>query len=227
MLVARSYPEKWARAIDLGVVGYMPALKLQHRLVTQRQRDEIPDTLLLLEHPPTITLGKNGSPSDLKEGQSDLVRRGVKLHHVERGGKATGHEPGQLVSYFIFRVPPEFGIRRFVRCLEEAAAAMLAEWGIDARGDEDNPGVWIKNRKIGAIGLAVSQRVTSHGMAINVANELDIFRLITPCGMDNVEVTSILRETGRPPSLAAVKQRLTHHLGQVLNTRFESGDPGV
>jgi lipoate-protein ligase B len=223
MLVARSKTENWAQVVDLGVVGYMPALKLQHRLVQQRQRGEIPDTLLLLEHPATITLGKNGTPGDLREGQDGLVRRGVKLHQVERGGKATAHEPGQLVSYFIFRVPPEFGIRKFVRCLEEAASAMLAEWDIIAWGDEDNPGVWITNRKIAAIGLAVSRRITSHGMAINVANDLDVFRLISPCGMDNVEMTSMVKETGCTPSMAQVKQRLAHHLGMVLNVRFEIG----
>ncbi|MBU0514907.1 MAG: lipoyl(octanoyl) transferase LipB [Proteobacteria bacterium] len=226
MSAAQAMIQSPARVIDLGVVDYLPALKHQHRLVRQRQAGHIPDTLLLLEHPPTITLGKTGAPRDLRVGPEELRIRGVEVHHVERGGKATAHEPGQLVSYFIFELPPRFGVRRFVRALEDAASNMLAEWDIGARGDDDHPGVWIGNRKIGAIGLAVSRGVTSHGMALNVGNDLDVFGLISPCGLDNGAVTSLARETGRPVSMDVVKSRLVLHLGAVLNREFENGAPG-
>lgn len=225
MLAAQAMTPFPARVIDLGLSPYLPALSLQHRLVQQRQAGRIPDTLLLLEHPPTITLGRTGTPGDLRVGPEVLRRRGVAMHHVERGGRATAHEPGQLVAYFIFELIPRFGVRRFVRAVEAAASRVLAEWGLDARGDDDQPGVWIDQRKIGAIGLAVSRGVTSHGLALNVGNDLDVFGLITPCGRDDVTVTSLARETGRPVAMDLVKSALVRHLGAGLNREFDTGAP--
>ncbi len=215
MLAARVTIPSPARVIDLGLTPYPSALRLQHRLVPQRRAGRVPDTLLLLEHPPTVTLGRSGTWGDLRVAPEVLRCRGVAVHHVERGGRATAHEPGQLVAYFVFQMTPRWGVRRFVRALEDAASHLLAEWGLDARGDEDRPGVWIDQRKIGAIGLA-----------LNVGNDLATFGLISPCGRDDVTVTSLAREIGRPVAMDRVKSRLVRHLGAGLNREFVTGTPG-
>ena len=181
---------------NLGTVEYREAYALQERLRARRQAGEIPDTLLLLEHPPVYTRGRRSAPEDLPAGL------GIDVVDVDRGGKVTYHGPGQLVGYPIMRTGD---VVAFVRTMERAIIAALAEIGIQARSREaegrDYTGVWVQDRKIASIGVHVSKGVTTHGFAVNVQNDLQPFEWVVPCGLAGVRMTSLLRETGRSGDL--------------------------
>ena len=183
---------------DLGSVGYTEAWELQRRLAEQRKRQEIGDTLLLLEHPHVFTLGRNAHPEHL------LVRRPeVEIHQTNRGGDITYHGPGQLVGYPILDLT---AIRKdvvwYVRSLEEALIAALARFGIEAGRKPGMTGVWAGAEKIAAIGVHISRWVTSHGFALNVTTDLRYFQFIVPCGIREYGVTSMERVLGTAPPLA-------------------------
>lgn len=180
-----------------GRVAYETALELQHRLVELRRREKVPDTLVLLAHPPVITIGRNAGPENLLVSEAELERRGAKLFRVERGGDVTYHGPGQLVGYPVFRLRTgSVGVRRFVEAVEAALIRALAGLGVTAGLDPGGIGVWVGPRKIASLGVAVRHGVTFHGFALNVTTDLDWFRLMNPCGMARVEMTSIEREGG-------------------------------
>ncbi|MFO7639113.1 MAG: lipoyl(octanoyl) transferase LipB [bacterium] len=184
--------------LEPGRVDYSRALALQRRLVEQRRRDEIPDTLVLLEHPPVITIGRNADRRNLLVTEQELARRGVELHQVERGGDVTFHGPGQLVGYPVFRLRGgAIGVRRFVELVEQALIRALAGLGVTAGLNPGGIGVWVGPRKLASLGVAVRRGVTFHGFALNVTTDLDWFRLMNPCGMGRVEMTSVEREGGR------------------------------
>jgi lipoate-protein ligase B len=183
--------------LSLGRVEYGRALGLQRELWRLRVEDKIPDTLVLLEHDPVITLGRSAKASNLLVSEAELARRGVALHRIERGGDVTFHGPGQLVGYPVFRLVAGIaGVRWFVERVENALVTAVAELGVKAGLRPGHIGVWCEERKIASIGIAVKRRVTFHGFALNVAVDLACFRLMNPCGIPNVVMTSVSAEGG-------------------------------
>ncbi len=199
----------------LGRVDYREAWAMQHDLVAARRADKIPDQLLLLEHQPVVTLGRQSDPAHVLASPAELEQRGIEVIRVERGGEVTYHGPGQLVGYAIVRIH-ERGIlvKPFVRALEQTMIDTCLGYGVEADRLPGYPGVWCdadtpSPRKIGALGLRIEGGVSYHGIALNVTTNLADFALIDPCGLPNAEVTSIAREAGWPdhdakPSTASV-----------------------
>jgi lipoyl(octanoyl) transferase len=181
----------------LGRVPYREALALQGRLRAERQAGERPDVLLCLEHPPVYTLGRRSGPGELPMGEDWYRARGIDVVPVDRGGKLTYHGPGQLVGYPIMALGD---VVEFVRTMERALLAALADEGVAGRvrTDEgpDYTGVWVEDRKVASIGIHVQRGVTTHGFAINVANDLQPFEWVVPCGLPDVRMTSVRRENG-------------------------------
>jgi lipoate-protein ligase B len=183
--------------LSLGRVEYGRALELQHELWRLRVEDNIADTLVLVEHDPVITMGRSAKTSNLLVSEAELARRGVALHRIERGGDVTFHGPGQLVGYPVFKLETGIaGVRRFVEQVEAALATALAGLGVGAGTRPGHVGVWCDDRKIASIGIAVKRRVTFHGFALNVDVDLACFRLMNPCGMPDVVMTSVRTEGG-------------------------------
>ncbi len=212
----------------LGRVGYRDAWQRQHELVTARAEGGIGDRLLLLEHDPVLTLGRHADPAYVRADAAELAARGMELIRVERGGEVTYHGPGQLVAYPIVRLADRgLLLRPFVRALELAMVDTAAGYGLDATRREGFPGCWCdadRPRKLGALGLRIERGVSYHGIALNVTTDLDDFELIDPCGLADIEVTSIARErgwaaaAGRPSteSVAEAAGRFEEALGRRL-----------
>jgi lipoate-protein ligase B len=195
---------------DLGRVDYETAVQLQDALVQQRLTDEIPDTLLLLEHPPVITLGRRATTADVLLPETVLARRGIAIARATRGGLVTYHGPGQLVGYPIVKLRARgLTVPCYVRSLERAIVAALGQIGVTARIDEHHVGVWTDRGKIAAIGVAQRHGVSLHGFAVNLQPDLSHFGLINPCGIGELGVTSATAILGREISLAAFKPRIS------------------
>ena len=229
--------------VQLGRIDYATGLRLQQTLVDLRKRDEIPNTLLLLEHTPVITLGRNAQRANVLASDDLLKQRGVELFECDRGGDVTYHGPGQLVGYPIFDLRSftgEKGERKtmfpveYVRRLEESLIRLCLDYEIPTERVAGMTGVWTQvptlpnpvrvghpQGKIAAIGVHISRGVTSHGFALNLTNEpLDHFLLIVPCGIATKPVTSIEKEIGRAPDLDDVAEKLTAHFGRVFDSQI-------
>ncbi len=195
---------------DLGLISYAEALARQQDLVQRRHEDhQTPNTVLIVEHPPVITLGARASENRLLVEPGELERRGITLVQVRRGGGTTAHNPGQIVFYPILRLKGlRLGVNEYIRSLESVGIALLQSVGVSAERRKGYPGLWIDGRKIASIGVQVKRWITMHGMAINVNNDLSIFEAMVPCGIDGVRMTSVQNETGRAADLPALKQRL-------------------
>ena len=181
----------------LGRIAYGPALEMQEKSVAARAAGEIPDTIFLLEHEPVYTIGRKRDRSSL--GEEPLPH---PVEEINRGGQATFHGPGQLVGYFIFdlqKLTPDLHV--FLRWIEEGLIALLADYGLAAQRREGLTGVWIEDRKIASIGVGVRKWVTMHGFGLNVGSDLSGFEAITPCGIQDVTMTSLSRELGREISV--------------------------
>jgi lipoyl(octanoyl) transferase len=189
----------------LGTVEYREAAALQERLRERVIAGELPPLLLLLEHPPVYTLGRRSEPADLPGGPDFWRARGIDVVETPRGGKLTYHGPGQLVGYPIMRI---HDVVAYLRTMEEAIIAALAEEGIEAGPREGLTGVWVEDRKIGSIGVHVSHGVTTHGFAINVDNDLQPFEWVVPCGLEGVQMTSVTKETGAGEHLDCFRRRM-------------------
>jgi lipoyl(octanoyl) transferase len=208
-------PELWV--CEAGQVPYGEALALQEHLREARQAQAIPDVLLLLEHPAVYTRGRRSTEAELPLGESWYAAQGIEIVDVDRGGRITYHGPGQLVGYPIMQVGPIIG---FLRTMEEAIVAALGEEGIAARSGADRPtGVWVGERKIASLGIHVARRVTTHGFAVNVDNDLTPFEWIVPCGLDGVQMTSVARETGRAENLVCFRKRMAHEFARACGMR--------
>ena len=197
----------------LGVIGYEEALALQRQLVDDRKAGRISDQLLLLEHPPVITLGvkTRNDRSHVLETAESLASRGVGLFEAGRGGDVTYHGPGQLVGYPILDLKPDrCDVHRYVRDLEEVLIRSVAQFGIHAGRVAGLTGIWVGDEKLAAIGVRISRWVTSHGFALNVNTNLEHFRLIVPCGIPDKGVTSMQRLLGREVPMAEVEAAVTH-----------------
>ena len=205
---------------DCGLADYGEVLQEQLQLHRQRCEGEIPDTVLIAEHRPVITLGARQSANKLLASFSDLKRNNIDIVETRRGGGATAHNPGQLVFYPILNLQDlGLGISEYIRKLEATGAELLEQLGVKSRRRKGLAGLWVGKRKIASIGVRVSKSVTYHGMAINIQNDLSIFDYLIPCGLDGVEMTSVLKETGRKYSMNEVKSRLS----QLLVRHFKSG----
>jgi lipoyl(octanoyl) transferase len=208
-----------ARMVDLGLRDYRETLRLQQELVAARQAGTCLDTLVLVEHPDVITLGRSAKSGNvLRPGQIPVVA-------VERGGDVTYHGPGQLVAYPIVLLgEDERDLHRFLRNLEEATIRTLADFGLGSTRCPGKTGVWTRDgadgRKLASIGVAVRKWVTLHGLALNVSTDLARFSAINPCGFDAKVMTSMERELGRAPDFGQVKARLTGHLGALLGRKW-------
>jgi lipoyl(octanoyl) transferase len=193
--------------LRLGSCEYTHALRLQEQLREERLRGRRPDTLLLLEHEPVITLGRGAKPEHVLATRAELARRGIELHEIGRGGDVTYHGPGQLVGYPILDLKPDrCDVRRYVTDLEEVMLRIAAEYGLIGRRIEALRGVFVGDDKLGAVGVRISQWVTMHGFAINVSTDLDGFGLIVPCGIRDHGVTSLSRAAAKPIDVAAVTE---------------------
>jgi len=210
----------------LGVVPYGEALALQERLVEERAAGSSEDRLLLLEHPPVITLGRNSRREHVLVDEEHLAARGVELFECGRGGDVTYHGPGQLVAYPIIDLKPDrCDLHRYVRDLEQVMLRVLAAYGLQGHVVPGKTGVWVEQpgrpaAKIGAIGVRVSRWVTSHGIALNVDTDLRPFGLIVPCGLRESAVTSLAQLLPHAPGLDAVARRFALEFGHVFGRRM-------
>jgi lipoyl(octanoyl) transferase len=203
----------------LGTIGYQAALDLQKALVEERKAGRIPDQLLLLEHPPVITLGarNRNASSNVLETQESLALKGVELFETGRGGDVTYHGPGQLVGYPILELPADRrDVHRYVRDLEEVLIQAVSDFGITASRIPGLTGIWVGDQKLAAIGVRISRWVTSHGFALNVNTDLSHFGLIVPCGITDKEVTSMQRLLGRPVPMAEVAEAVVARFERVF-----------
>jgi lipoyl(octanoyl) transferase len=202
------------RVARLGTVGYDEAWALQRRLADLRRDDRIPDTLLLLEHPHTYTLGRRGNDENILLPPDQLERRGIQVFHVDRGGDVTYHGPGQLVGYPIFRLPAErLDYVRYIRDLERALLDAVRSLGVPAHLADGFSGVWLGREKICAIGVKIDAHgVTSHGFALNVDPDLTYFESIIPCGLTDKGVTSLATNLKRRVSPRRVERAVVEHI---------------
>jgi lipoyl(octanoyl) transferase len=218
-LANRSPEELWV--CHLGTVPYRDALAIQEQIRARRQADELPDTLLLLEHPPVYTRGRRSRTADLPFGEGFYRDKGIDVISTDRGGQLTYHGPGQLVGYPIMRI---HDVHRYLRTMEGAIVEALAAAGVTARSRHqegiDYTGVWVQDRKIASIGVHVSRGVSTHGFAINVHNDLDPFSWVVACGLPDVAMTSLAREsTGECDSLSCFRRRVAHAFCQAHDRR--------
>jgi lipoate-protein ligase B len=202
---------------QLGTISYGDGVAVQERLRARRQAGEVPDLLLVLEHPPVYTKGRRTEPADLPMGEDWYRSQGIEVCDTDRGGRVTYHGPGQLVAYPIMEVDR---VADFVHSMEGAIVAALADEGIAAEA-RDTPftGVWAGDRKIASIGVRVSGGVSTHGLAVNVDNDLQPFEWIVPCGIDHVRVTSVSKETGRAPTLPCFRKRMAWRFAEAFGRR--------
>jgi lipoyl(octanoyl) transferase len=204
---------------QLGKVPYRDGVALQETLRARRQSGELPDLLLVLEHPPVYTKGKRTEPGDLPMGEDWYRSQGIDVCDTDRGGRVTYHGPGQLVAYPIMAVER---VRDFVNTMETAIVRALGDEGIDAEVRETPfTGVWVPgaDAKIASIGVRVSGGVTTHGLAVNVDNDLQPFEWIVPCGIDHVRMTSVAKETGSAGSLPCFRKRMAWRFAEAFGMR--------
>jgi len=191
-----------------GKLAYKPAYELQTSLLAKRQEGEIPDTLILLEHPPVITIGKRGNEADVLLNTAALNERGIELYETNRGGEVTYHGPGQIVGYLIFDVAAHGrDLHQFVQNLEQVFINLLtSEYNIEAGRVPGHTGVWVGHEKITAIGIAVRRWVSMHGFAFNVNTDMDYFSYIIPCGIRDKGITSLEKLLGKSQDISSAEE---------------------
>ena len=207
-------PELWVTR--LGVVPYAEATAMQEALRARRLAGDVPDVLLLLEHPPVYTRGRRTGPGELAMGEAFYRDRGIDIVDADRGGRVTYHGPGQLVGYPIMAITD---VRGHVRAMEQALVAALADEGVGAQVREGLTGVWVGERKIGSIGVHVSRGVTMHGFAVNVDCDLQPFEWIVPCGIEGVRMTSVYMETRRTEAMRCFRKRVAWRFADAFGLR--------
>jgi lipoyl(octanoyl) transferase len=221
--------------VSCGVVPYEEAFVAQRWLAEARQEGEISDVLLLLEHAPVYTRGRRSSEEELPMADEWYEAQGIEVRDTDRGGRVTYHGPGQLVAYPIVSLKPYDDVHEYVRRLERTAISSLGEHGVEASTIEGLTGVWTAGepppsgdaRKIGSIGVHVSRGVTTHGLAINVNNDLQPFEWIVPCGIEGCRVTSLSRELGAAQTIDAFASTLTAGFCEVFEREPVPTEPAV
>lgn len=206
--------------VDLGRRDYKEVWDLQRRLVEARSVDEIPDTLLVVEHPHVYTLGRRGR-------REDVFASEVPVYAVERGGEATYHGPGQLVAYPILRLPDRLEVKKLVDRAEDVLIRTSRQFGVPADRNAIQRGVWVGDRKLGSIGFAVHRNVTYHGLAHNVNTDLSYFLQMRPCGFTGDVMTSMQRELGGPVDFRAFKAAFLSHFERVFRTTLWTRSPTI
>jgi lipoyl(octanoyl) transferase len=208
--------------IEAGIVPYGEAVALQERIRTARRDGLVPDVLLLLEHPPVITLGRASHTENLLVSPERLQHQGVELYEAARGGDVTYHGPGQLVGYPIFHLNDHGrDVHRFLRNVEEVLIRTLAAYRQEGTRVKGLTGVWVGNEKVAAIGIGVRQWVTWHGFALNISTGMDAFQLIVPCGIRDRGVTSLERLAGQPLDPKEVTARVIQSFGEVFHAEYQ------
>ncbi|MBK7858737.1 MAG: lipoyl(octanoyl) transferase LipB [Archangiaceae bacterium] len=201
----------------LGRVEYADGLDLQRRFQEARRANRVGDTLMLLHHPPVLTLGRGAKRANVLASEARLAELGVEVHETDRGGDVTYHGPGQIVGYPLLHLPPgQQDVRKYVRKIEEVMIRTCAHFGIAAHREEKWPGVWTGGRKIAALGVHLSRWYTRHGFALNVAPDLGHFELIVPCGIREAGVTSMARELRRDIAVAEVEPVVAEKFSEVF-----------
>jgi lipoyl(octanoyl) transferase len=203
----------------LGLVPYDEALVMQRQLVEERRAGRVPDLLLLLQHPPVITLGVkgDGGRANIVATDARLAELGIAVHETGRGGDVTYHGPGQIVGYPILDLKPDrCDVHQYVRDLEEVMIRVCADYGVAAGRIKGLTGTWVDSEKIGAIGVRLSRWITMHGFAFNVSTDLDHFKLIVPCGISDRGVTSLERATGRRLPVSGVEDSVVRSFQEIV-----------
>jgi lipoyl(octanoyl) transferase len=200
----------------LGRVAFRPAFELQLIVAQLRAEKKLPDTLLLLEHEHVYTLGRRAPEEEILLDAEALAARGIAVEQTDRGGRVTYHGPGQLVGYPIISLGGTGDLVGYVRSLERAMIAVAADAGVEAGTVEGSTGVWVGDRKLGAIGIHVSRGITTHGFAINVNTDLSMFNGIVPCGFVDRGVTSLAEQLGRDVSMADAVRWTSKRVGEAL-----------
>ena len=217
-------PDGWL--VNLGHAHYLEVLDLQRELVKLRQGQSIPDTLLLVEHEPVITLGRRGSARNILSSSEELASQGIKVHQVERGGDVTYHGPGQLVGYpLIDLAERKIGVRQFVDLLEETIILTLVDFDIHAGRQSQHRGVWVEDLKVAALGVAMKRWVSFHGFALNVSPDLDHYCHINPCELHHEQVTSMARLLGRTPSMVEVGDTVMRKFAELFPAQWREVSP--
>jgi lipoyl(octanoyl) transferase len=211
-----------------GLVPYDEARALQKRLEAARLDDGIPDVVLLLEHPPVYTKGRRTTSDELPMGEDWYRMQGIEVTDTDRGGRVTYHGPGQLVGYPIVSLRA-YGddVHDYIRRMERVMIESLAEWGVRASCIEGQTGVWVKERKVGSIGVHVNRGVTTHGFAINVNNDLQPFEWIVPCGIEACRMTSLCRELGGEQDMGAFMDTIAARFGEIYEREPVEVEPAV
>ncbi len=192
--------------IDCGIMPYRDALELQFTLQNKVITGEIPSLMLLIEHTPSITLGLRKDHNLLLQSETELTEKGIDVIQIRRGGGSTAHNPGQLVIYPIINLTNlKFRVAPFVHYLEQIGIDLLGKTGVSAERVARYPGLWVDGKKIASVGVQISHSVSMHGIAINIMNDLSIFDLMVPCGIDGVEMTSVKKERGTLLSIQELK----------------------
>ena len=216
------YEIRILRIVDCGLADYRQILQRQHELHEKRRQGEIPNTVLIVEHPPVVTLGARQSANKLLVSREELVAQQINVATIRRGGGATAHNPGQLVFYPILHLQElGLGVNEYIRELEGVGKELLGQLGVHSQRREGFPGLWVADKKIASVGVRVSRGVTYHGMAINIQNDLSIFDLVVPCGLAGVKMTSVLKETGKRHSMSELKDKLSQLLVRHFSTNHK------
>jgi lipoyl(octanoyl) transferase len=203
---------------DCGLIGYSQCLSLQLELLAERQADAVPNTILLVEHPPVITLGARKSENKLLADEDTLKTKGIEIVTIGRGGGTTAHNPGQLVIYPIIKLKTlKLDVPEFVRRVEQLGLELLDSLGVIAHRQKGLPGLWVGREKIASVGIQIKKWVTMHGIAINICNDLSIFDYIVPCGLKDVKMTSAAKQTGKTYSMKEPKKNASLLCKQLFN----------
>lgn len=216
-------PATWF-CLDLDTIDYNEALELQHRLVAARKSAILgTDTLLILEHPPVFTLGRRGGRENLRVSDEFLNKSGVRVIQAERGGNITFHGPGQLVVYLIYDLEAaRMGVNDYVEQLEEIMIRIANDRKIRAERNDTNRGIWVGSNKIGSIGIAIRKGISFHGLALNVNLSLDPFSWINPCGLQNIGMTSLQKESEQSVSMPEIRKAFKRHFGVVFGAKLKT-----
>jgi lipoate-protein ligase B len=204
-------------------LGFEEALAMQMKICDLKKAGFAADVLLLLEHTPVVTLGRNGDWHNLLVSEETLRMRGVSRHHIDRGGDITFHGPGQLVGYPLMKLERhEQDVHLYMRNLEETVICVLREYGIEAGRQEKLTGVWTGSGKICALGVHISRWITRHGLALNVNTDLSYYDLIVPCGLHGKQIASMKSILGRDVDVREVAEKLLTHFGRIFGRKMVS-----
>ena len=209
------------KIVDLKTLPYMIALNLQHRMVEARHKGTLEkDTVLLLEHPPVYTLGHNSGLENLKVSKEVLKQKGIQVVKTKRGGNITYHGPGQIIAYPIIDLKTDkIGVLEYVSGLEEVMIRAAWDCGVKAQRNSLNRGVWVGNKKVGSVGIAIRHGITFHGLALNVDLSLKYFSWINPCGLNDISMTSLKQEGMGNVDAKEVKDGMAHHMETVFGIK--------